>query len=71
MKRPRVAPPQAALIDSVEDGKGGTVVVARVADPSRLLDERCRRLHGDVVEVLIDLTLALLDEEAALEGANH
>ena len=71
MKRAHVASPQATLIDSVEHGNGGTVVVAHIADPSLLLDGRFRRLHADVVEVLVDLTLALLDEEAPVEGSNH
>jgi hypothetical protein len=55
--------PRAALIDAVQDGNAGSVVVARVVDPTKLLDGKSRRLHGDVIELLVDLAIVLLDEE--------
>jgi hypothetical protein len=39
------------------------VVISRVEDPQRLLDESCSRIQGDVVEALVDLVVALLEGE--------
>lgn len=58
---------RAAMIQETEEraanGGPGAVVIARVADPSKLLDGRSRALHKDVVEMLVDLAVALLDGE--------
>lgn len=43
---------------------GRGVAISHVADPSKLLASGSRRLHGDVVDALVDLVVALLDEEA-------
>lgn len=60
-------PPRAALIEEacerIGNEEAGAVVIARVADPSKLLDARPFTLHKDVVESLVDLVVALLDEE--------
>lgn len=58
---------RAAFIQETDEragsGDAGAVVIARVADPSKLLDGRSRALHKDVVEMLVDLAVALLDGE--------
>lgn len=61
--------PQIALIEAAEGGTDGAVTLARIADPSRLFDGQSRRLHKDVVDVLVDLAISLLDEECRHEGA--
>lgn len=67
LKPERLAGMRAALIQETgaRDGnaEAGAVVIARVADPSKLLDGDSRRLHKDVVEMLVDLAVALLDGE--------
>lgn len=58
---------RAALVEETGErpsgGGAGAVVIARVDDPSKLLDGGSRRLHGDVIESLVDLAVALLEEE--------
>lgn len=75
LKEQHVSPPVAALVEEasevVRHGDHGVVVIAPVSDPSKLLDGRARRLHGDVVDVLVDLVIAILDEEGSLEGSSH
>lgn len=63
--------PRIALIDAVEGATDGAVMLARIADLSKLFDGRSRRLHKDIVDVLVDLTVSLLDEESRGESTNH
>ncbi|MDB4954447.1 MAG: hypothetical protein JWO36_2016 [Myxococcales bacterium] len=48
-----------------------TVTIARVVDRAKLLDERSRRIHGDVIDALVDLVVALEEESADDEGENR
>ncbi len=47
--------PRTVLLEEREDG---AVVIARVADPSKLQ----LRLRDDVVDALVDLVVAIIDE---------
>ncbi len=41
----------------------GTLTISVVPDPSNVLDARSTRLHGDVIDALVDLVVELLDKE--------
>jgi hypothetical protein len=71
MKAGPVDSPRVALIETQEDGNAGGVVIARIAEPETLFAGRTRRIHDDVVDSLVELTIALLDEELSGEGASR
>ncbi len=60
-KRMKATPSTAVLAAVIEEDDTGAIVIARVVDPSKLLDRRSRALHKDVVDVLVDLAIELLD----------
>lgn len=71
MKARPVDSPRVALIEAQRDGTSGGVVIARIANPETLLVGHTRRFHDDVVDSLVELTIALLDKEFSGEGANR
>lgn len=66
MKRSEVAP-HIVLVEELPADDGvctPPVLIARVDDPSKLLDGRTHHLHGDVVDALAELVIELLDRQA-------
>ena len=71
------ARPRTFLIERAGDSAGSTasnknadaadasVVIAVIADPERLLRERGLAFHGDVVDLLTELVLAMEDDTRA------
>lgn len=65
------ADPVVVLLDeAAPEGDGvasrpSAVTIAVVPDPARLLDERSRRIHGDVLDALVDLVVELIDKDEA------
>lgn len=57
--------PMVAVVDEdrYEVSGRGTVTISVVPNLSKLLDGRSTRLHGDVIDALVDLVVELLDEE--------
>ncbi len=64
-RRAQEAPVRVALLDERDGSRGAprSVAISVVEDPAKLLAERSPKLHGDVVDALVDLVVALLDEE--------
>lgn len=62
--------PLVVLLDeAAPEGNGGpstpsAVTIAIVPDPAKLLDERSPRIHGDVLDALVDLVVELIDKDA-------
>jgi hypothetical protein len=59
--------PAIALVETVlgdEHRKNEAVVISIVPDLPKLLDARSTRLHGDVIDALVDLVVELVDQEA-------
>lgn len=69
MKSDRLGTVRAAIVEESQhdaaNDERGTVVIARVEDPAKLLAARTGRphLHLDVVDALTELVVALLDGE--------
>lgn len=56
----------AVVVDEARDrdvNEIGTITISVVSDLTRLLDARSTRLHGDVIDAVVDLAVDLLDEE--------
>ena len=63
---PRTERPTVTLVDEDpqrEASKIGRVTICVVHDLSKVLDAKSTRLHGDVIDALVDLVVELLDEE--------
>ena len=65
MKTRRAAEPRTVLIEERESPHGTPreVAISVAVDVSKLLAGGSRRLHGDVVDALVDLVVSLLDED--------
>lgn len=54
--------PRVVLVDEDQrKASSGTVTISVVSDLSKVLDARSTRLHGDVIDALVDLVVELLD----------
>ena len=55
--------PKVVLVEDRREAQPGAVTISVVPDLSNVLDARSKRLHGDVLDALVDLVVELLDEE--------
>lgn len=64
---PRAEPPTVALVEEEQDAlhKCGKVTISVVHDLSKVLDAKSTRLHGDILDAVVELVVELLDEEIA------
>lgn len=70
MKKQSSAAPHVVLVSS-EPANSGGVVLRRIDDLPKLLEGRAQRLHGDVIDLLVDLVIETIDAGDGRAGTSH